>query len=273
MKVSRVGLIAKEGHGEAKQVSADIAKLLLERGFDVVSFPNLRTKGVEHVQNVKDLKGSDVDLFVTVSGDGTILRLLRILDSIVPFLCINVGGRGILSEIKPGQVEMALDKIQSRDLYLERRLRIRTSITDSYLPPALNEVYVQKQSITRTPMFTIEFDKGAVFSQRMDGIIVTSPTGSTGHSYSFGAPYLEGSLNAFAVTPIGPIRSFPTVIRAATEFRLMANYPLKLVIDGQEAFDVDADSYISFKKHDRDAYFVRLYAGGTYRQLKNLGFE
>ncbi len=58
MKVSRVGLIAKEGHGEAKQVAADIAKLLLERGFDVVSFPNLRTKGVEHVQNVKDLKGS-----------------------------------------------------------------------------------------------------------------------------------------------------------------------------------------------------------------------
>ncbi len=175
-----------------------------------------------------------MDLFVTVSGDGTILRLLRILDSIVPFLCVNVGGRGILSEIKPGQVEMALDKIQSGDFYLERRLRIRTSIADSYLPPALNEVYVQKQSITRTPMFTIEFDKGAVFSQRMDGIIVTSPTGSTGHSYSFGAPYLEGSLNAFAVTPVGPIRSFPTVIKAATEFRLMANYSLRLVIDGQE---------------------------------------
>lgn len=273
IKIMRVGLIAKEGHGEAKQVAADVAKLLLARGFEVVSFPNLRTKPVEHVSNVKELKKAKVDLFITVSGDGTILRLLRILDSTVPFLCVNVGGRGILSEIKPGQMEMALDKIQSGEINLERRLRIRAAIGDSYLPPALNEVYVMRQSETRTPIFTVEFAKGAVFSQRMDGLIITSPTGSTGHSYSYGAPFLEGNLDAFAVTPVGPIKSFPTVIKTATEVRLTANYSLKLVIDGQESFNVESDTYVAFKKHDRDAFFIRLDTAGPYRQLKNLGFE
>ena len=88
-------------------------------------------------QNVKDLKESDVDLFVTVSGDGTILRLLRILDSSVPFLCVNVGGRGILSEIKPGQVEMALDKIPVRRIYILREdcaFALQSQIRICHLP-------------------------------------------------------------------------------------------------------------------------------------------
>lgn len=272
-KISRVGLIAKEGHGEAKQIAADIGRLFLNRGFHVLSYPDLRAKDIEHVQNVDELKTSRLDLCVTVSGDGTILRFLRTLDNTVPFLCVNVGGRGILSEIKPGQIEMALDSIESRDFYVERRLRIAASIGDSVLPPALNEIYIQRQAVTRTPMFTMEFDKGAVFSQRMDGIIVTTPTGSTSHSFSYGSPYLEGNLNVFAVTPVGPIRSFPTVIKAATELRLMANYPLKLVIDGQESFRVQPDTYFSLNRHDRDAFFIRFDAGSPYRQLRNLGFE
>ena len=268
-----MGLIAKEGHGEAKQIAADIAKLLLQRGFEVLSFPDLHSKEVEHVRAVNDLKTSNLDLFVTVSGDGTILRFLRILDSTVPFLCVNVGGRGILSEVKPGQIEMALDRLESGDYYMDRRIRIAASIGDTPLASALNEIYVTRQSVTRTPLFTLEFGKGSVFSQRMDGIIISTPTGSTGHSFSYGAPYLEGSLGVFAVTPLGPIRSFPPVMRAATEMRLMANYPLKLVIDGQESFAVPADSYFSVNKHARDAFFIRFDAGAPYRQLRNLGFE
>ncbi|MHB8568051.1 MAG: NAD(+)/NADH kinase [Nitrososphaerales archaeon] len=273
MAISKIGLIAKEAHGEAKQVANDIATLLLSRGFKVTSFPNLRVKGVDHVRAVKDLRSIPIDLYITVSGDGTILRLLRILDSNVPFLCVNVGGRGILAEVKPGQVEKALDKLEKHESYLEKRLRIQTVIGDKELPPALNEVYAIRQEITRTPLFNIEMSKGAVFAQRMDGILICTPTGSTGHSYSYGNPFLDGSLNVFAITPVGPIKRFPTIIKPATEIRLMANYPLRLVIDGQEIFDLEADSYASFRRHARDAVFVRFDTEGPFRQLRNLGFE
>lgn len=273
MAFSKIGLIAKEAHGEAKQVASDIAKLLLNRGFKVTSFPNLHVKGVDNVRAVKDLRRTSIDLFLTVSGDGTILRLLRLLDSTVPFLCVNVGGRGILAEVKPSQVERALDKLEKHESYLEKRMRIQSVIGDKELPPALNEVFATRQSITRTPLFTIEMGKGAVFSQRMDGLLVSTPTGSTGHSYSYSNFFLEGSLNAFSITPVGSIKRFPTVIKPAGEVRLMANYALHLVIDGQETVDLEADSYATFRRHPRDAVFIRFEAAGQFRQLKNLGFE
>ncbi len=273
LKLSRIGLISKESHGEAKQVAQDIGRLLLDRGFAVTSYPNLHMTGIEHAQSVKDLRSRRIDLFVTVSGDGTILRLLRTLDSTTPCLCVNVGGRGILAEVKPGQIELALDKIERGDMRLERRLRIQPFLGETALPPGLNEILVIRQAITRTPLFTMEFEKGAVFTQRMDGILVSTPTGSTGHSFSYGSPFLDGSLNVFSITPVGPIRRFPTVIKAATDLRLMANYSLKLVIDGQESFDIEPNSYITFKRHPRDAVFVRFDTAGAFRQLKNLGFE
>ncbi len=273
MAISKIGLIAKEAHGEAKQVASDIAKLLLSRGYKVTSFPNLHVKSVDHVRAVKDLRDTSIDLFVTVSGDGTILRLLRILDSTVPFLCVNVGGRGILAEVKPAQIDKAIEKLEGNDSYLEKRIRIQTKIGEKELPPALNEVYAIRQAITRTPLFTIELGKGSVFSQRMDGLLVCTPTGSTGHAYSYGNPFLEGSMNVFAITPVGAIKRFPTIIKSATEIRLTANYSLKLVIDGQETFDLEPNSYVSFRRHKRDAVFVRFDTAGPFRQLRNLGFE
>ena len=273
LRISKIGLISKEAHGEAKEVASDIARLLLNKGFSVMSYPNLHIRSVEHVGAVKELRKASIDLFITVSGDGTILKLLRILDSTTPCLCVNVGGRGILAEVKPGQVEMALDKLEKDDFHIERRLRILPAQDEKLLSPALNEIYVLRQSVTRTPLFTIEFEKGAVFSQRMDGLLVSTPTGSTGHSYSYGNPFLEGSMNVIAITPVGPIRRFPTVIKPASEIRLIGNYALKLVIDGQETFDVAAGSHISVRRHARDAVFVRFDQAGPFRQLKNLGFD
>ncbi|MHB1868675.1 MAG: NAD(+)/NADH kinase, partial [Nitrososphaerales archaeon] len=103
-------MISKEGDTRAKDFAKRTARLLIENGFDVTSFPNLRMKGVDHVPNVKQIGNAKVDLVITFSGDGTILRLFRSLDSTIPCLCVNVGGRGILAEIKPDQIEPSIQK-------------------------------------------------------------------------------------------------------------------------------------------------------------------
>lgn len=247
--------------------------MLLNRGLSVTSFPNLHLKNVDHLPAVKEV-GGKVDLIVTVSGDGTILRMLRTLDNTIPCLCVNVGGRGILAEIKPDQARIAFDRILKGDMMLERRSRITSKVKETTLPPALNEVHLARQTVAHTPSFTIDFDSGAVFTQRMDGILITTPTGSTGHSYSYGAPFLEGSLDVFMFTPEGSINRFPTVVKGSdSAVRILGTFALDLVIDGQDVFSVEGDTFVTFKKHERDAVFVRFDSAGAFRQLKNLGFK
>jgi NAD+ kinase len=273
LKVSKIAIISKEGHGEAKEIARDIAELLMSDGIGITSFPNLHMKGVDHVRSVGEVGKSKFDLVITVSGDGTILRLLRLMDSTIPCLCVNVGGRGILAEIKPDQIKFALRKIEEGDYHIEKRLRISPSLENRQLPPALNEVLVMRRSLSKTPLFTIDLDHGTVFSQRMDGLLISTPTGSTGHSYSYGSPFLEGSLQVFALTPIAPLNPFPVIVMSPPKIRIMGNYSLSVVIDGQDNFNIDADTYVSFKKHDKEASFVRFDRAGPFRQLKNLGFR
>jgi NAD+ kinase len=273
MKLSKVALISKEGHGEAKEVASDIAQMLIDLGLSVISFPNIRLRGVDHVSSVKDLAGNKIDLIVTVSGDGTILRMLRTLDNSTPCLCVNVGGRGILAEIKPDQAKIAFEKILKGNIVLERRSRIGSRFKEKDLPPALNEVHLLRKTVAHTPSLTVDFDSGAVFTQRMDGVLISTPTGSTGHSYSYGGPFLEGSLDIFMLTPEGSISRFPTVVKGSdTPIRVLGNYALDLIIDGQEVFTIESDTFVTFKKHRRDAVFVRFDNAGSFRQLKNLGF-
>jgi NAD+ kinase len=274
LKVSRIALISKEGHGEARDVARDVALNLVSRGFSVTAFPNLHLKDVDHVPSIKDLASiPKVDLFILSSGDGTILRVLRLTDTTIPCLCINVGGRGILSEIKPHQAPYAIERIEGGDFILDRRMRLSPTIGGERLPPALNEVYLLRQSITRTPTFTLDLGDSATFTQRMDGLLVTTPTGSTGHSYSFGSPFVSGSLHSFLITPVAPITNFPKIIRDSTPMRVMATYGLHLIIDGQETYSVEPNTYITLKRHERDAVFVRFEPSSDFKQLKNLGFD
>lgn len=247
---------------------------MLELGLSVTSFPNLHLKGIDHVPNVKQVRTSKIDLIVTVSGDGTILRILRVLDTTTPCLCVNVGGRGILSEIKPEQARIAIDKILKGDLVLEKRSRISSEFEGTVFPPALNEVHFLKQTVAHTPSFTIDLDSGAVFTQRMDGLLISTPTGSTGHSYSYGSPFLEGSLDVFMITPEGSINRFPVIVKKANSpIRVLGTFALDLIIDGQDVFGIEADAFVTIRKHERDAVFVRFDAAGSFRQLKNLGFK
>ncbi len=273
MKVSSIALISKEGHGEAREVAKDMAKNLLEESMSVTCFPNLHLKGADHMASLADLNGQKFDLIVTVSGDGTILRVIRALDYSIPFLCVNVGGRGILAEIKPDQTNIAIAKIRTGNFRLEKRIRLLATVeSKAELAPSLNEICVSRQSLTRTPTFTIDLG-GSVFSQRMDGLMVTTPTGSTGHSYSYGSPFIEGNLNLFLLTPLGSIRGFPKIVRDDSPFRVMANYSLEVIVDGQETTNVEANTYINFKRHEKDAVFVRFDVDSPFRQLRNLGFD
>jgi NAD+ kinase len=246
------------------------ARLLIDQGVAVTSFPNLRMPKVDHVSSAKDMGKSKVDLIITFSGDGTILRLFRSLDSTIPCLCVNVGGRGILAEIRPEQLGGLISRVVDGDFEVERRIRILPTIGSKPLSPALNEVILVRKSFAKTPSFTLILDHGAKFAERMDGVIITSPTGSTGHSFSYGSPFVQGTMPAFILTPLAPIHRFPTIVMSPTRLQISANFSLELVIDGQETYNVERNVWVKFHKHSKDAVFIRLKKAGPYRQLENI---
>lgn len=270
LKVSSVGIISKEGDSRAKKLARLTAKLLLDNGIEVTSYPNLRMQKVEHVSGVGEIGRSKVDIIITFSGDGTILSLIRSLNSTIPCLCVNVGGRGILAEIRPEEIKKTIDQIVRGDFTVERRLRILPTVGSRVLSPALNEVMLVRKSFSKTPSFTIELGRRARFAERMDGLIVTTPTGSTGHSFSYGSPFIEGTMSALIVTPLAPIHRFPAIVMQPTSVQVTADYALELVIDGQETHRLEKNVVASFRRHSKDAVFIRLQRAGPYRQLSNL---
>ena len=139
-----------------------------------------------------------------MGGDGTTLRVFRNLDNEAPILTINVGGnRGILSEITIGEIDDAIEQILAGKFFLDRRIRVVASCGGEEFPPALNEIYISRTNLTRTSEIEIKFQNDTV-QQKMDGVIVATPSGSTGHSFSLGGPILHESLDVLIITPGRP---------------------------------------------------------------------
>ena len=140
--------------------------------------------GAKKVNDLEDLKATKLDLTITLGGDGTTLRTFRYLENEVPNLAINVGGnRGILSEITLPEIDTAIDQIIADKIFFDKRIRVVASCGGQDFPPALNEIYINRENLTKTSLFEIKFQSDTV-TQKMDGVIVATPSGSTGHSYS-----------------------------------------------------------------------------------------
>ena len=164
------------------------------------------------IESLEDLKKIKLDLVITLGGDGTTLRTFRNLQNETPILTINVGGnRGILSEITLNEIDKALQSIMKNEIWLDKRTRVIASCNGKQFDPALNEIYINRKNLTKTAEFEIKFQNDTV-KQKMDGVIISTPSGSTGHSLSIGGPVLHESLDVLIITPVGPVHRLPSIV-------------------------------------------------------------
>ena len=205
MKLSRVAVVSKFGSEESENAAKKVAKKFLSGRSEVFTIAPVSVEGTKKVESVEDLKDKKLDLVVTLGGDGTTLRTCRSLVNEVPVLTINVGGnKGILSEITLDKIDLAIKEIKSNKVWLDKRTRVTASVGGEEFPPALNEIYVNRQNMTKTAEFEIKFQNDIV-KHKMDGVMISTPSGSTGHSFSFGGPILHESLDILIITPIAPV--------------------------------------------------------------------
>lgn len=237
--------VAVFGRFYNKTTSASVETLfnyLVKKDADAyieTEFYNLIKDESHNIKDFESFKTFDVlnksfDLLVSVGGDGTILRAITFVKDIdIPIIGINTGRLGFLATIQVDEIENAIQniidgnyKISERSLLSVETIPVNKDLKD--LNFALNEIAVSRKNTTS--MITVEtyLDSEYLTSYWSDGLIVSTPTGSTGYSLSCGGPVITPGANSFVLTPIAPhnLSARPLVIPDSTE--------IQLKVDGRE---------------------------------------
>lgn len=260
-----IGLFAKRTGSGIKDTLQELSKFLEQRGHKVVfesgiaemlSVPASQSSAATEI-------GQKCDLIIVVGGDGSLLKAARaIVASKTPILGINRGNLGFLADVKPNCIEATLEQILSGKFYEEQRTMLQISIkqqnkqTAEHL--ALNDVVLHHGDIARLIEFQVFIDDHFVVDQRADGLITSTPTGSTGYALSGGGPIVYPTLEVLTLLPMFPhtLNSRPIVVpkQSRIKIRLTPNnrFDAKVSCDGQTHFPLAAGDEIHISAHEQD---------------------
>ena len=271
LKLNKVAIVSKFGSKISEDAAEMISKKLIAKKIKVYTIAPVSVTGAEKVESLEELSKIKLDLAVTLGGDGTTLRTFRNLRNETPILTINVGGnRGILSEITLDDFDEAVDAMIKDQVWLDKRTRVVAICNGEEFSPALNEIYVNRKNLTKTAEFEIKFQNDTV-KQKMDGVIISTPSGSTGHSFSIGGPLLHESLDVLIITPVAPVHRLPSIVVPDEKIEINCSHDCNIVMDAQMIKSSEVDQKITIKKFKNQAVFVRLKKKGL-RQMNKLGF-
>ena len=271
LKLRNVAIVSKVGSKESEKAAKDVAKKFLARKSKVYTISPVEVEGTKKLESLEDLKKEKMDLVVTLGGDGTTLRVFRNLINETPILTINVGGnRGILSEITIEEIDDAINNILKGSFFLDKRIRVVASCGGKEFPPALNEIYICRTNLTKTAEIEIKFQNDTV-KQKMDGVIIATPSGSTGHSFSLGGPILHESLDVLIITPVAPVYRLESIVVPDEKIEIISSHDCSIVMDAQVVKSAGFGEPIIIKKYNKPAVFIRLKKRGL-RQMSKLGF-
>jgi len=216
-----------------------------------------------HTADALGMKGlplakMDVDLLITIGGDGTILRTLQASDH--PVLGVNAGVLGFLTEVKPEDIKQAIRKLLAGRYYVDERLKLKTLLNGKRLTDATNEVVIHTSHIAKMRHFLISVNDTRATQVRADGLIVATPTGSTSYAMSVGSSIIDPRVDALVIAPIAPFRlaARPLVVSAKSKIRVTLLEPKEcsMVIDGQCEFSIDGDEEVVFTASEKKARFI-----------------
>lgn len=213
-----------------------------------------------------------VDAIIALGGDGTMLRAARSGSEYdVPVLGINMGKVGFLSEVQPAQWEAALRALLRDECWLEERLMLQVRVERAADPEeesasvcayaALNDAVISRGSLARVIETQIRLDGETLTQITCDGLIVATPTGSTGYALAAGGPILPPELRNFVIVPVAPHLSLnrPIVLSEGTEVRIRAfwDHEAMLTVDGHFHMDMREGDEVVVVANARPARFVR----------------
>lgn len=257
----RVGLIGRHGDERVVKTLRQLVDYLQRRSTAILLDANTATALPSFGLDVADRAtlGRDCDLVFIVGGDGTFLHAARdLVDYDVRLIGINLGRLGFLTDITPNEMPQHLDAIFAGDFAEEMRFLLCATIERGgetvAQTIALNDIVTHKWNIARLVRFETFINGRLVNSQRSDGLIVATPTGSTAYALSGGGPILHPSLDAIVLVPICPhtLSSRPIVVDADSEIDIVMGESdeaqAQLTSDGQTVMGLEPGDRIQVRK-------------------------
>ncbi|NLX37715.1 MAG: NAD(+)/NADH kinase [Chloroflexi bacterium] len=274
--VGRIGVLYQAHRPESVALADWLSDALRAQGAtvwrgDVLDEPALREAAPQ------------LELLITLGGDGTIVRAVRASALAgLPVLGVNLGRLGFLAEIDPEQLEPALPRLLAGTFNVERRLLLHVEVlrgqTVLLAAEAVNEVVVSRGRVSRTVRVSVEADGRHIMTPTADGVIVSTPTGSTAYGLSAGGPIVSPELDCLAITPVAPhlghSHSFVLPGRCQVTLALVRGEEATVTIDGQLDLDLAPGDRVCATASAHQARFVRLGGDGYFYDtvLRKLGW-
>ncbi len=219
----------------------------------------------------------EVDFLLCLGGDGTLISGVRIFsDPSVPVLGVHLGGLGFLAQITPEVLIDKLESVKKEEFKIQDRLVLSAKISNndnSFF--AVNDFVVQNETSFRVTSLSLYIDNQHVSDYKSDGIIISTPTGSTAYSLSSGGPIVQPDVFSIVITPIAPhsLTSRPLVLPSDVEVEFRFNEEsednLKLIVDGQNIINFTKDSTVKLSQAKHHLRFITFTDYNYYETLKN----
>lgn len=266
--LTTIGISVNKGKPKTRIVTRELVRLLEERNAGVVLEPDIAQEiGRPDLGLPLERFPERANILFVLGGDGTLLGFARrFAQHSLPILGFNLGNLGFLSEAEPDNLADAVDRVIAGDYYIEERLMLDAEVVrDGQVlerSVALNDVGIAKGSFSRMITCSVWMDDSYLGTYSGDGVIVSTPTGSTAYSLSCGGPIVWPGLQTILLTPICPhtLTARPMVLPAESvlEVRVSATHQdIGLTIDGQLGFRLNVDDVIRIRRSPYNTLLIK----------------
>ena len=304
--IGKIGIVGRIDQDRSILFTAEIIDYLLTRGIEVQVEKRLAKKIIElkenpnlakiientketypqmanHLRNIdfdidyekisRNIYDFDCDMAIILGGDGTLLRAQAKMKDETPIFGINMGTVGFLTEIEARDTFKALEEVLKGNYYKENRTKLVVSHENHYYT-AMNEVVIMTNKPAKMQHFQIKVDGEIIEEVRADGLIVSTPSGSTAYSMSAGGPIVDPKVGGFIIIPICPYKlgARPFIVSDNSEITvklLKKGKTAVFVMDGQRNEEAEYEEEIKFKKSDKSVYLIRTSTKYFYKKVKD----
>ena len=256
---SKAGIILRPSSPELKEVFDEIKSIFKKNDIEIFLEDNsanmIKEKGLPLDELCKK-----VDFLVSVGGDGTLLSVVRkSFNYDKPVLGINLGTLGFLTDISMDELENFLLDLKNKNYRIDNRMMIKGALNlNSFV--AFNDIVISRKSISSMIKIDAKIDNKPFNSYYGDGVIVSTPTGSTAYNLSVGGPIVYPLTEAFIITPIAPhsLTQRPLVMPAdfEIEFTITDSQGAVVIVDGQDIYELEENETIKIKISNQNAKMI-----------------
>jgi NAD+ kinase len=271
--MNRVGIIAKKNKPEAVAITRDVMEWLkpkkievyIEEGIGTLLGPTFPKDSWKSIQ--REVIPTDVEMIIVLGGDGTLLSVARqVWNKSIPILGVNLGGLGFLTEITLDELYPVLERVLRDDFEIDERdvlnaevIRKGERLADFIV---LNDAVINKGALARIIDLETTVNGEYLSTFRSDGLIISTPTGSTAYNLSAGGPIVYPSLHTIIITPICPhtLTIRPIIIPDHVRIRALLkskDEEVTLTLDGQQGFALEFEDVVEVSKAEGHILLIK----------------